>query len=164
MPAKPMTAEQMLDFLRTHVRRDGDCLIWAGAIGSSGYPKITWNYHEHSARRLLLTLAGKKPRAKSVVIASCDNPACMSEAHIQSVGRLTWGAKHAGTMHSGAKHSLAVALGRSKNARMPITKAREVLAMRARGMTYRQIGDQFGFDRTSVGHSIQAWARAGVTL
>lgn len=151
---------EMLEFLRTHVYKDGDCRLWAGAFTRNGYPKVQWNHRYYSARRLMLTLTGKHVCGR-VVLVTCGDNRCMAEAHMKTISRAEFNTRHLGK-HGGASHSMAVAIGRAPRAKMPMTKAREVSGLRAQGMTYAQIGAVYGVTKSAVGHALQTWARAGV--
>lgn len=164
-PYPHRTPEQMLDFLRTHARRDESCLIWAGAKDASGYPKVTWHGKTQSAKRLLANLIGRAPHRRQVVYASCGNILCMSEAHMRIGNRrhAHASAKKNGGSPTGVHRSIAVANGRAPGARMGYQRAPEVFRLLDAGATYRQIGERFGVDKSNVYHAIRAWSRMGIT-
>jgi hypothetical protein len=85
-----MTPEQA-DFYRyklaAKVVKDGDCLLWTGAVSSKdGYGKIriagkTWGVH-----RLQYFLQNGEITALDRVMHSCDTPVCINPGHL-SAGR-----------------------------------------------------------------------------
>lgn len=166
MPVKSLTAEQMLEYLQTNVRRDGDCLIWAGQVHKkTGAPRIGWNGKSHLARRLLLRLLGSDPGRKSVT-SSCESRQCMNRAHLVTLrhGELLRRAARQGHWQVGAIRSMRAAVGKISTSKLPITEAREVLRRRAAGETFQSIGDRYGVHATRVHSALKAWARAGVRL
>lgn len=162
---QPLTPEQVLDYLRTHVYTDGECLLWAGPFTKQGYPRIMWARTRYMARRLLLELTGRRIRNGEVVWATCGSPVCMTEAHLKISRRGDMVRAHAkqGRMLSGARRSLVVAMSRAPKAKLPITEARTVLELRAQGVTMGKIGERYGVTGGAVSHAIAAWRRAGVT-
>lgn len=162
---KSLTREEMLAWLRGNVYvREGGCTEWAGAIIGRAYPQIMWHGKRQLARRLLVELEGRPLAATDVVWSTCGNPKCMTSTHIL-VGPRTDMIKHyarEGRYESGAIHSLRVATGRAANARFGITKAQEVYAMRADGMSTRAIARHFGVHDTTVRQALKAWARCGI--
>jgi hypothetical protein len=162
---QPLSPEAMLAYLQEHAYRDGDCLTWAGPFQSSGEPRIMWHRQEHLARRLLVALSGRELRPKDRVFDTCGNRKCMTLAHLR-IGTHAQALKQRakeGAYPSGARRSLAVAVGRAKNARMGIHAAPAVLRMRAEGRTYKEIAALYGVHPSAVGHALKAWARAGIT-
>ncbi len=164
-PFPHKTPAEMLDFLRTHVRRDEDCLIWAGATDTSGYPKISWHGKAQSAKRLLATLVGRAPHRRQVVYASCGNVRCMAEDHMRvgSKAQAYAAAAKNGGNRPGVHRSLAVALGRSTKARMGFRQAPDVYRMLDAGASYAQIAERFGVHKSQIGHSVKTWKRMGIT-
>lgn len=159
---KSFTTPQMLSYLKEHVRPSGECMIWAGPYEGPGmnHASIMWRRKRYSARRLLLTLSGVKLTAKDKVLCSCGDTLCMNPKHL-SVGTISDVLKGT-TKFRGRERGIAVAVGRAKKAKLPITEAESVLRMRAEGMTLREIGEKYGVTLSRVGHAIKTWERLGV--
>lgn len=154
----------MLEYLQTNVHKDGDCLLWAGAVfKTSGSPRIGWAGGHYTARRLLLQLMGRDPGRKEVT-HSCEQPTCMNPAHLIVLEHkaLIRRAARQGHWQTGAIRSMRAAVGKAKTAKLPITEARKVMKARARGETYQAIGDRYGVHATRVFSALKAWRRAGV--
>lgn len=159
------TPEQMLDYLQTNVRVDGDCLIWAGFYNGV-VPAVNWKKRQHSVRRLLWTMTkGAKPSG-TLFWARCGNPSCVAITHIRAGTRTEhtrWNAAN-GRLPTGLSRSIQVAKVRYHTARLGLKQRHEVASMRAQGMTYEQIGAHFGVHPTSVGHFIRNWTAKGIQL
>jgi hypothetical protein len=160
----PHSPEEKLDYLRTHVRRDGDCLLWAGALTVRGYPRTVWRREAYLARRLLLQLAGRPMHDGWCVWATCGSKTCMNEAHLRAGSRkqMIRAAARAGCMLSGPRRSLVVAISRARQAKLPITQAATVYRLRAQGETLAAIGARYGVTADAVHKAMKAWKRAGI--
>lgn len=164
MPFEAKTPEQMLEYLQTHVYRDGDCLLWAGpTFRANGAPRVGWMRKSYLARRLMLSLLGRDPGTKEVT-HRCEQRACMNEKHLIVLEHkaLIRRAARQGHWQTGAIRSMRAAVGKAKTAKLPITEARKVMKARARGETYQAIGDRYGVHATRVFSALKAWRRAGV--
>lgn len=157
------TATQVLDMLRTHVRIDGDCRIWAGSV-RGGYPHHFWRGSWRRARHTLLTLCGRPPLARHQVWSTCGNRLCMAVDHLRSGTRrqALQAAARRGAFPRGMHKSLSIALARGRTARLPVTRAREAARMRAAGATWREIGAHFGVSGSAAHHALERWTRAGL--
>lgn len=160
----PHSPAEKLDYLRTHVRVDGECLLWAGALTIRGYPRTTWKRESHLARRLLLRLAGRPMRDGWCVWATCGSKVCMNEQHLRCGPRamMIKAAAKAGCMLSGPRRSLVIAIARAHQAKLPITQAGTVYRLRAQGETLATIGARYGVTPSAVQKAMAAWARAGI--
>lgn len=82
------TPAEMLDWLRTNVRRtDDDCLIWAGSRTYQGFPKLVWRGKPYLAKRLLAELLNRKPRGQQCAYSSCGVRDCVAEVHLRVSSR-----------------------------------------------------------------------------
>lgn len=160
----PHTPQEKLDYLRTHVRRDGECLLWAGALTVRGYPSTTWRRKKYLARRLLVQLAGRRMPDGWCVWSTCGSRICMNEAHLRTGSRrqMIQAAARAGCMLSGPRRSLVIAIARARQAKLPITQAATVYRLRAQGETFAAIGARYGVSAGAVQKAMQAWARGGI--
>lgn len=159
-----LTDAQMLEFLSTHVRRDGDCLLWAGSTHADGYPVVSWDRTRYMARALLLCLSGVAMHSGWCTWATCGERLCMARGHLRCGARSTmirWHARQ-GSMQSSVPHSIAIAKSQSGTARMPMREARMVADMRLRGMKHKEIAAHYGVHRSAVGHALDRWSRIGV--
>lgn len=159
---KPLTEQQMLDWLQTHVYLDGDCRLWAGSVHAQGMPVVSWNRKTHLARRLLLQLRGLPVGARTWM--TCGNERCMALRHMRTgtAAEMLADLGAMGRLHGGPKHALAVSLGRAQTARMGIDKAGEVFAALGRGETSAEIGARYGVTAGAVRVAVRKWRRAGV--
>lgn len=158
--------DELVEYLTTHVYRDGDCLLWAGTTTGDGYPQLMWQRRIYRARRLLISLTEAPLRANQCIWSKCGSKACMQRAHLV-VGTRAAMVKHMareGRTVRGAQRSIVVAMGRAPRARLGIARAQEVLRLRADGWTLAQIGERYGVTLSAVGHAIQRWQAAGVML
>lgn len=159
------TREEMLDFLRTHVRRvpGSDCLLWAGVRDGHGNPRISWHYRNLSARRLLVELIHGCSLSPDVqVVYTCDEVACMNEEHLQATSRTAVAelARFRGRLHGGAAHALAQALAKARQgAKLPIHEHGRVLQMRLEGLTFAEIGQRYGVTGPAVHAALARWTR-----
>lgn len=156
------TAEEQLEYLRTHVRRaEGGCLLWAGPYLTSGHPKAQWAGRSYPARRLLLELAGRPLRAGQVASDTCGERTCMAEEHLvaSTKGAVLRRLHASGAGYGGVSHGLAIAIGKARRAKLPITERDRVFARLAAGHTYAQIAEDYGVRPSTVGHAVTHWRR-----
>ena len=155
----------MREWLRTHVRIDGDCRIWAGTVNSSGMPLVCWMPHGKRlrARTLLLNLTGRPMPAGTVVWSSCGRSDCMNPAHLLTGTRQEMIAHMVaeGRFLRGIPRALASARSRP-GSRLGIRHARDVAQAAAYGATHAQIAAQYGVHESAVGHALGRWRKAGV--
>lgn len=156
---------EMREWLQTNVRREDECLLWAGAT-ADGYPVVCWSARSRRcmARALLLELRGRELPARPVVWSVCGHRLCMRPEHLRAGTRadmVAWIAAE-GRYPTGARRSLASASGRAS--RLGVVHARAVADLQAQGQTYREIAQQYGVDPSAVGHALQRWRRAGLIM
>lgn len=162
--SRSLTEPEMLAYLQSHVRADGECLVWAGPFcGGTQQPKVMWRRKVYRARRLLLELLGVPVDGKTVY-CTCGESRCMNPAHLLAGTRAAANRQMArsGRTLSGARRSLASLLGHAKRARLSVHDANDVLRMRASGATLTQIGSRYGVTNQTVSQAIAAWRRAGI--
>lgn len=144
----------MIDFWRK-VDRKGptECWPWIGAIGSKGYGLFRSNRVLRSAHRAAWELTnGPIPNLAGshgmCVLHRCDNRACVNPSHLflgthrdnmtdmSSKGRAKWGG----------------ACGESlPNSKLRESDVREILGLLAKGLTTRQVAEQFSLEISHVG-------------
>lgn len=166
MQRRSRSKAQMKEWLQTHVRLDGDCRIWAGTKTSSGHPLVFWKPRgpRLAARALLLELMGKPLPERPVVWSTCGRPDCMNPAHLIAGTRpqmMAWLTEQE-NYESSASKRIAIARGRSQNARMGMRHARAIARAMAEGSTHAQIAAQYEVSQSAVGHALKRWREVGV--
>ncbi len=160
------TVDETVQWLTENVRIDDNgCHVWAGSTSNEragGYPVVNWNYKRYLARRLLLELTGTSIPHRHVVYSTCGNRKCMNREHLRVGTKTKAMGSHSrrGAFLSGARRSLASAVGRGKAAKLPITERDTVLRLRSQGKTLSEIGALYGVTGSSVGHALKNWRRA----
>jgi hypothetical protein len=74
----------LLEKLLTKAEWAGECLIWTGQKCTKGYGRLRLNGKLQRAHRLMYELHCKEIPAGSVIMHSCDNPACINIAHLSA--------------------------------------------------------------------------------
>lgn len=151
---------EAVEYIKTNGYLDGDCVLWAGSLTKDGRPRFMWKRKYCSAQRVLLQYGHpeKFDPAKNVRVL-CGNRTCVNAAHLMmeshSVILKKFYKEH-------PKFGLPIAIGKAKNARFGIDKARQAVAMQAQGMNLKEIGDVFGVTRSCVCTCLKNWKRLGV--
>lgn len=99
----PITAAARRSFWNRVLTNTGGCWLWTGAVGSSGYGRITWTSEGESrtlsTHRFALTLAsGAELPSRLVAAHGCDNPLCV---------RVGGGHVHLSTQSDNLAHAVA---------------------------------------------------------
>lgn len=159
----PLSADEMLAYLRAHVYKEGACLRWAGSFNATGYPKTHWQHKTYLAARLLLQLSGKLTNPKLVVYSTCGNRWCVSEKHLKVATREKAAEKTRKFRRycTGIRRSILNVLHRQKkkNVKLPHSERFTVMRMRAEGATYKTIAEKYGVDPSAVGYAMKVWAK-----
>lgn len=160
--------EKMLLWLNENVRvNERGCRIWAGKPGrEGGSPRVSWNGKNHSARRLLWVLSGRPITDDQIVFErkGCGERACMNIDHLM-VGTMSQRKRQDDWGYGSKRRSLVLLLSRGKTARLPVTERANVDAMRADGLTLKEIGDHYGVSEYRAKKAIDNWNRIlGVRL
>lgn len=163
--ARSRTRREMMDWLSTHVRLDGDCRIWAGSLDTWGRPVVCWQPRGQriSARLLLLELLGKPIPPRPVVWQACGCGQCMEPSHLMIGTRpamIAWMARQ-NRFPTGPARAIASARNRP-SARLGMRHARDVATAIAHGAPRAQIAVQYGVTVSAVGHALARWRKAGV--
>jgi hypothetical protein len=171
-PGAPQRSERdLLDYLLTHVRVDGDCRPWAGYKCGVGYPRVRHDGRVVAARRLLVSMIcdayGEPLRASERVYSApgCLHPRdCMALEHLRigTLRQVRAIAARRGAYLSGAARSVNVGAARAKKARMSMTRRDEVVRLLAEGRNYREIGEVFGVTRSAARQAVLCWRRLGL--
>lgn len=146
----------MIEKIRARCIEEGDCWLWQG-YSANGVPMVSNGLPTGAGkkmvpvRRVVLEAAGKAVKPSAVLVPSCDNPACVCEAHIIHRHRKA----HLAAM---TKKAIAVAADAERVAK--ITKSKrsvsrftinEIRAIRESDDSYQQIADRFGTSKSNIG-------------
>jgi len=153
------TEAELLDWLRTHVRRDDECLVWAGCYQRGKTPVIRWRRKTWMAGRLLVTLArGPVPKGWRV-FSTCGTPGCIAEQHLRTgtaAAHCRWRAAQGMNMR-GIVPALQVAMARAPTARAGLARRQEAIEARAAGDTWAVIGARMGVQGQAVRRMVARW-------
>ncbi len=145
------TPEQKIDRFWSHVDRKADldvCWEWTIARDRDGYGSVWWDGRQQSAHRISYLLAhGNLPDLQ--IRHTCDNPPCVNPAHLV-----------AGTPQDNSRDMTT----RGRQAKNEIhwhciVSDEQVELIRLRyaqgGISYAQLGNQFGISGQEVGHIVR---------
>lgn len=138
---------------------EGSCLLWPFETNHAGYGRLRVNGRKESAHRLALALVEPEPEGGAFALHSCDNPLCVSPAHLR------WGSHDDNMADKVARGRAAIQSGEA-NGRAKLSEA-EVLEIRrlaAEGVrSQRDIAAAFGVDQSTVSdiHRRKRWAHLG---
>ncbi len=160
----------LLEICRTNVYRvaESECLVWAGSTRKGRPDVYTPDGRCAPVRRVLATANRLAPlRSCDRCVMTCDTDLCVYEGHIQvcTASSLMRHIRKSKRYPSPLEISIAFAASwtnRRGGARLPMSKAREVAAMRAKGKTLKQIGTEFGVTPQSVHSAITRWSAIGI--
>lgn len=152
------------------------CWPWQGYIGSHGYGRMTINYRDWLAHRLVWMLAhGAIPKGLWV-LHHCDNPPCCNPAHLwlgttqdntadrDAKGRHGYSVcktYHRGAEHWSAKQPDRVLRGeRVPTARLTEVDVRSIRTRRACGESFPEIAARYGVTKQAIWRIVNriAWA------
>lgn len=77
-----------IEKLLTKTERQGECLIWVGDHSAKGYGYIRLNGKRLRAHRVMFEIHHGHIPAGTVILHSCDNPACINIAHLKAGSQL----------------------------------------------------------------------------
>jgi hypothetical protein len=125
----------------------GACELWTGAAHPEGYGKMYVSGKTKYAHRVSYELyKGAIPKGLQV-LHRCDVPACVNPAHL-FVGTI------ADNMRDKQKKGRSTGQGKgeaSTNATLTDTIVLRIRELRAEGLKYRAIAEQFGIPTSTVG-------------
>jgi hypothetical protein len=156
---RPASEAEILDWLRTHVRIEHACRVWAGTLTDDGLPLVRWRRKGWLARRLFITLTHGPMRTDERVWATCGTEGCMAPKHLKvgSQGDMNrWLAAH-GHYVTGARRSLMTAIARAPGARLSVRNRADVFAARAAGEPFAAIAARYGVSTSAVQHYVTRW-------
>ena len=130
------------------VARGKGCWVWAGALASNGYARITINGHRDYAHRQAWRLArGSIPRGR-FVLHRCDNRACVRPSHLflgtQAENLADMAAK--GRSARGAKNG---------HAKLTAANVRAIRATYAgHDLSQRLIAERYGVNQSTISFAL----------
>lgn len=163
-PRKLHTTEDLIEYIISKARKDGDCLTWVGWTGRDGAPMVMWKSKTYRAQRVLYQHTYQLFRPKWMVITRCGNKGCVNAEHLQQISRGDFNRKmgREGGFLSGRERALATAIRHAPTSKMGIDRLNEVMQMRAEGKQYKEIGKIFGITPQGVGAAIKRWKGMGL--
>lgn len=131
------------EFYDHTLRVPSGCLIWQGAVSSSGYGNLVLDGKHTRAHRASYSLAhGPIPRGL-YVLHSCDVRLCVEPSHL-----------HLGTAKQNSREM--VDRGRHTNtARLSVDEQRKVVAAYASGESQSSIGRRVGVSQATVSNIVR---------
>lgn len=80
----PILTKKQIDRLWCRVKQNGpdDCWPFLGRVCEDGYGKISLNYKEFVASRLIYAVVHKLDPGQKIVCHTCDNPPCCNPKHL----------------------------------------------------------------------------------
>ena len=146
---RPRTAEEVVEFILANSARDQatGCLVCKLRKDGKGYPRVAKHLRVHN---VIFFKGLLPPRPRPHVLHSCDNRACVEEAHL-----------YKGTN----KQNIADKVSRDRSGKkLNIAKARRIKAMLRQGHKHQYIARMFGISPTTVHHikSGRQWAHVKV--
>lgn len=122
----------MLDKLLNRTEKQGDCLVWQGAVSSDGYPRIGVKNGNGKVHRIVYDLANDQmiDIEGRVIRHKCDNPLCINPEHLE-VETVMDNVQDRNTRDRTASH-------------LTEEESTQIHSLRQDGFTYQQIADQLG--------------------
>lgn len=114
-----------------------DCVLWKGAVNSSGYPVTWFNGKIAYAHRVVIGASKGE-----VVMHTCDNPKCVNPKHLK-VGTH---AENSADMVSKGRQAKGEQCAASKFSKDTIASVRNLKGV----MSSRKVGKLFGMSKTNV--------------
>lgn len=137
-----------LHILMSRTDEVGDCLIWNGTTGATGYPVVSFAGRVHYVRRLVFSLCGGALKPQQPVVAKCDDRRCINPAHLHSSTRkkVAQAAGKKGLMGGQARGAL-VSAGRRKKSKLTEAHVAEIRSSTESG---RALGRRYSI---TAGHA-----------
>lgn len=127
------------------VERGPGCWEWCGGASRKGYGRVRVRGRLVSPHRLSFALAHGAVPDGLWVLHTCDNPRCVRPEHL-------FAGTHADNMKDASRKGRLRQLGPGPwNAKIGPGQVREIRALRAEGLTCREIAARYGLHRYTVG-------------
>jgi|SRR3990172_10485598 len=165
-----MTQDDIIRFWGKAQKTD-QCWLWTGATKTEinlNYGQFYFKGKRLAAHRLAWELTFGRIPSSLCVLHSCDNPICVNPTHLFLGTREDNVAdRHKKARDSrGARHSSAC-IKKKSNVKLLDSDILEIRRLCAsRGLTHKEIADQFGIHKSTVSkiHLRTAWAYVGIEL
>ncbi|WP_439587505.1 hypothetical protein [Hydrogenophaga sp.] len=140
-----------LNDIKARCIEEGNCWMWQGPIGKTGYPITKLKGHQAPAlvRRLVVELVGRPPAPRQPVIATCGDRRCCNPAHLElsSPSEVGKAAAKKGAFSSLTRRAKISAGVRASGTKLTEQQAEEI---RASDKPLREISRQYGINRSGV--------------
>lgn len=134
-----MTPEEIIDWIWSRCREDGDCLIWTGCTDPCGVPKMRLRGDPRGkvrqTRRTLMEAMGINIAGR-IATTTCGNPRCMAEGHIASYTRQQLQRRSGKVSAGNVARSAKLAVLARRRSRLTMDQVREI---RAQGLNANQV-------------------------
>lgn len=146
-----MRDETILRRLAAKSRRQGNCLVWTGAVHGNGYGSITIGGRrgrkESVHRAAWIARYGLPPAHKPHVLHRCDNQRCWSDGHL-FVG--THAQNMADKMRKGRARQKRCE--DAPGAKLTNVQVAEIKRRLVSGEAQQSIANDYGVSKVAVGH------------
>lgn len=83
IPIAESVRNDAIRYLETHIKRDGECLLWIGEITPSGYGRVWFGGDRFQAHRFAWVLANGQDVPDGLLVChKCDVRSCVNSGHL----------------------------------------------------------------------------------
>jgi len=147
-----MTKEEFHIWLAARTTKDGDCLMWTGALNSAGFPVASVaGKSAISVRRFVAKMNDRQVVRGIVVVTDCNRTTCLNIEHLRCVTlskktELSWSRgliNRSVASANGSKHG-------QKMSKLNWELVRQMRARRADGETVTKLAADYGVGISTV--------------
>lgn len=148
MPTDP---QSILRRLAAKSEPEGDCIVWTGALHSTGYGSITIDGKRATVHRAAwIARHGQPPQNKPHVLHTCDNPPCWRDEHL-------WVGTHADNMADMWRKGRGSRRPQRRcengpGAKLTNADVLEIKKRLAAGESHRSIAKDYPVSNVAIGH------------